>query len=150
MTQLDQSGLRPALEASVTEERKPVLGICVGMQLLANASEEGNMQGLGWVRGRVRKFDVTSVNQLPHMGWNRVEPVRVSELFSDVDFDPGCYFLHSYYFECEHESDALATTWYGGRFTSAVNRNNVFGVQFHPEKSHHAGTKLLENFSKLK
>lgn len=150
MNELNASGLRAALDRKVLEERTPVLGICVGMQLLAKSSEEGTAQGLGWIDGTVKRFDHSNFHQathLPHMGWNTVEPRQSSALFDGVDLTTGYYFLHSYYFTCADESDVLGVTDYGGRFASAVRRGNVHGVQFHPEKSHQAGTDLLRNFA---
>lgn len=151
MNELDRSGLRRALDKCVMEERKPVLGICVGMQLLARNSEEGVAAGLGWIDGKVKKFDRAEVQQatrLPHMGWNTAEPVRADPLFEGVDLQSGFYFLHSYYFSCAEETDVLAVTNYGGRFSSAVRRGNIYGVQFHPEKSHKAGVTVLSNFAR--
>lgn len=150
MRELNASGMRPALEKLVRDDRKPVLGICVGMQLLAPSSEEGNEKGLGWIDGAVKRFDPSTFHQatrLPHMGWNTTEPVQKHPLFDGVDLATGYYFLHSYYFECARDEDILAVTEYGGRFAAAVHRENVFGVQFHPEKSHQAGIQLLKNFA---
>ena len=132
------------------KDKRPVLGICVGMQLLARESEEGSAPGLGWMDGQVRRFAHDSFQQrthLPHMGWNTVEPARPHSLFDGVDLGTGYYFLHSFYFECVREQDVLATTEYGQPFASVVQRDNVVGVQFHPEKSHHAGIQLLKNFA---
>jgi glutamine amidotransferase len=150
MERLDQSGMRDALTELVTSQGVPVLGICVGMQILANSSDEGQLPGLGWVPGRVRKFDVATLSQkthLPHMGWNDVQPVRPSGLFAGLESDARFYFLHSYCFVCERDDEVLATTDYGASFSSAVSVGNVYGVQFHPEKSHHFGTRLLQNFA---
>lgn len=150
---LHRSGLREALEHAALRERKPVLGICVGMQLLARESEEsasGGREGLGWIPGTVRKFvhaDFTAPTHLPHMGWNMVVPVKDAPLFADIDLEAGFYFLHSYHFVCDSTADEYGSTVYGNRFTAAVNRGNIYGVQFHPEKSHKAGTRLLENFA---
>jgi imidazole glycerol-phosphate synthase subunit HisH len=152
MNELDASGMRQALDRWVLEERKPILGICVGMQLLAKSSEEGSARGLGWIDAEVRKFDPALVGravQLPHMGWNSVEPAGGEGLFAGVEPKTGFYFLHSYYFACHEPAEALATTEYGVTFTSAVRRGNVYGVQFHPEKSHHNGVRLLRNFAEL-
>jgi imidazole glycerol-phosphate synthase subunit HisH len=150
MAELQSSGMRDALDEAVLHRGKPILGICVGMQLLANGSEEGTLPGLGWIDGVVRRFDHTEFHQathLPHMGWNTIEPRRDNTLFHEVDLTFGYYFLHSYYFACADHSDELAVTYYGTTFTSVVNRGNVYGVQFHPEKSHQAGIQLLRNFA---
>ncbi len=150
MSELERSGLRAALVECVLGQGRPFLGICVGMQLLAESSDEGSLPGLGWIKGRVRKFDRTRFKRggkLPHMGWNTIAPTRASGLFRDINFDRGFYFLHSYYFFCEDPADELARTDYGGEYTSAVNRRNVSGVQFHPEKSHQTGIQLLKNFA---
>jgi len=150
MLELRRSGMRRALEKAVLESGKPVLGICVGMQLLARSSEEGTEQGLGWIQGTVKRFRSLPQEhplRLPHMGWNTVEPTRPSPLFSSIDLTPGFYFLHSYYFSCECEEHALAKTTYGEVFTSVVCKDHIYGVQFHPEKSHWSGIRLLVNFA---
>lgn len=150
--QLEKSGMRQALSENVLERRLPLLGICVGMQILAHSSEEGSQPGLGWIDGVVKKFDAATLVQatrLPHMGWNDVQPVIKTNLFRNWEIDYRFYFLHSYYFHCNKKEDVLARTDYGGQFTSAVNSGNIFGVQFHPEKSHHCGIRLLQNFANL-
>jgi glutamine amidotransferase len=152
MQQLNQSGMRQSIEQLVVQQNMPVLGICVGMQMLAKSSDEGKLQGLGWIDGAVKKFDVSKMPQgtnLPHMGWNDVMPVLDGGLFKGMEQDARFYFLHSYYFECRQQPNALAVTDYGGNFTCAVHRENVYGVQFHPEKSHHFGTQLLKNFAEI-
>ena len=152
MNQLERSGVRRTLERLVLEEKRPLLGICVGMQLLARRSEEGSATGLGWIPGEVRRFAHTAFQQrthLPHMGWNTVEPLRQHPLFDGIDLATGYYFLHSYYFSSDSVGDTVAVTDYGGRFASVVQRGNVHGVQFHPEKSHQAGIDLLRNFAAL-
>jgi len=149
---LNKSGMRDALNTLVTDSAVPVLGICVGMQIITGSSEEGRLPGLDWIKGRVRKFDAASLRQstrLPHMGWNDVQPLRSGGLFAGLERDARFYFLHSYYFSCANDADIVATSEYGGQFSSAVNSGNVYGVQFHPEKSHHFGTQLLKNFSTL-
>lgn len=152
MQLLDGSGMRSALDELVTNRRVPVLGICVGMQILAQGSDEGVLPGLGWVAGRVRSFRSLVPGwslPLPHMGWNDVRPAATSRLLSGLENEARFYFLHSYFFECERTADVAATATYGKEFCAAVRHENVYGVQFHPEKSHHWGTQLLQNFADL-
>lgn len=152
MQLLEQSGMRPALEALVRNDKVPVLGICVGMQILALTSEEGKLPGLGWVRGRVRSFRSEKRSAslpLPHMGWNDVQPKSGSPIFAGLEADARFYFLHSYFFECDDSAHVAATASYGLDFGCAVSAGNVHGVQFHPEKSHHFGAQLLKNFAEL-
>lgn len=152
MKRLDESGMRPVLEELVLEQKVPVLGVCVGMQMLGTASEEGTLAGLGWIDGQVRHFGRISPAgelPLPHMGWNDVRPVAGNRLFERLETDARFYFLHSFYFDCANPADRLADASYGGDFTCAVNSGNIYGVQFHPEKSHSAGTRLLQNFAEL-
>jgi glutamine amidotransferase len=149
---LDGSGMRPALEYLVKERQVSVLGICVGMQILASSSEEGSAAGLGWIPGRVRSFrSVAASAQLPmpHMGWNDVVPAVDAPLFKGLEAGSRFYFLHSFYFDCDNQSHALARASYGVDFSCAVAAGNVYGVQFHPEKSHHYGAALLKNFAEL-
>lgn len=149
---LDASGMRGTLDEIVHSRGVPVLGVCVGMQILAASSDEGRLGGLGWIDGRVRKFDVTRIRHgagLPHMGWNDVRPVAASRLFNGLEHDARFYFLHSYYFECARGENVLAQTDFGLTFGSAIRAGHIFGVQFHPEKSHHFGTRLLKNFAEL-
>jgi imidazole glycerol-phosphate synthase subunit HisH len=151
MEQLEKSGMRQPLDDLVLSKRVPVLGICVGMQILARSSDEGRVPGLGWIDGCVRHFDSTGQRGLmvPHMGWNDVKPVAAAGLFRQLQTDARFYFLHSYYFHCESREDVAAVSTYGDDFSSAVGHGNIFGVQFHPEKSHHFGAQLLQNFAEL-
>jgi glutamine amidotransferase len=152
MSLLQGSGMREALDELVLVRAIPVLGVCVGMQILAAKSEEGQLPGLGWIEGDVRKFDVASAEQtvrLPHMGWNDVNPASPSALFAGLESDARFYFLHSYYFRCARDENILARAEYGSVFCCAVQSNGIFGVQFHPEKSHRYGTRLLKNFAEL-
>jgi imidazole glycerol-phosphate synthase subunit HisH len=149
MGRLNDSGMREALELAVQVDKKPLLGICVGMQMLALRSDEGKLAGLGWIDGEVKRFDVGSVTQLPHMGWNDVEPSEGNGLFRDLSSGARFYFLHSYYFRAASEEHVLAVTDYHGEFASSVRAANVYGVQFHPEKSHQWGVKLLNNFAEV-
>jgi glutamine amidotransferase len=150
MKLLTQSGMRYVLEEMVISEGVPVLGVCVGMQILAAASEEGHMPGLGWIPGKVLAFrsnEQSAGMPLPHMGWNDIRPHTSSVLFEGFAGDERFYFLHSFYFQCDHDEYISAETTYGTRFSCAVQRKNIFGVQFHPEKSHKFGTQLLKNFA---
>ncbi len=152
MFELDRSGMRNELDHLVLQKKVPVIGICVGMQMLGNSSDEGNLPGLGWIDAEIKKFDENTINQktkLPHMGWNDVKPIKDTKLFEDLEKDALFYFLHSYYFKCNNENDIIATSFYGTEFTCATKHDNVYGVQFHPEKSHNYGEKLLHNFAKL-
>ncbi|MHA8062889.1 imidazole glycerol phosphate synthase subunit HisH [Aquirufa aurantiipilula] len=149
---LNDSGLKVFLDEMVLGEKKPILGICVGMQLLAENSEEGNLQGFGWIKGKVRKFDESVFKQkpyLPHLGWNTVNIQQEHSIFNQVDPEEGFYFLHSYYFDCQNTQDILSTTDYGISFASAVHHENVYGMQFHPEKSHQNGINIFYNFSQV-
>jgi glutamine amidotransferase len=152
MTRLDQSGMRGCLDDLVLAKGRPVLGICVGMQMMAKRSDEGVMEGLGWIDAEVKKFDKASFIQkthLPQMGWNDVSPRRNGGLFRGLESNARFYFLHSYYVAPRQEGDVLAITDYNGPYASSVRSGNVFGVQFHPEKSHHWGIQLLKNFAEL-
>jgi len=152
MKQLIDSGLKEELDKLVIHEKIPILGICVGMQIMAESSEEGTLNGLGWIKGRVKKFDISTFKQkpyLPHMGWNTIIPKTSHPLFSNLDAERGFYFVHSYYFECLDHSNILATSDYGMEFASSVYTNTIYGMQFHPEKSHTNGIQLLENFAML-
>lgn len=147
-----ESGLKARVEERVLNEGIPVLGVCVGMQMLADSSEEGEMQGLGWIPGEVKKFTIDEVKtkpHVPHMGWNTIKGVKDHPILKGLDEYSSFYFLHSYYFSCNEESDRLLLTQYGIEYTSMAHRNNVFGAQFHPEKSHSAGVQLLKNFSEI-
>jgi glutamine amidotransferase len=152
MDRLNSSGMRDALDKAVLNKGVPVIGICVGMQMLAASSDEGVLPGLGWIDGEVKKFDVSKMNQLthlPHMGWNDVLPVVKHPLFDELYLDAQFYFLHSFYFKSNRLENVLAVAEYGGEFTCAVGAENIYGVQFHPEKSHQNGIQLLKNFANL-
>jgi imidazole glycerol-phosphate synthase subunit HisH len=151
MRRLNDSGLRQMLDSLVIDKQVPVLGVCVGMQMLARSSAEGSMPGLGWVKGEVRHFRELGRSDLriPHMGWNDVKPRSGSKLFGNLHLDARFYFLHSYYFECDQDHDKAATSAYGAEFCCAVSSGTIHGVQFHPEKSHHFGVQLLKNFAEL-
>ena len=148
---LNDSGMRKAADIAVMENQVPVLGICVGMQLMASSSEEGTEEGLGWIPGSVKKFDEKTIHgkpKLPHMGWNDIQPSS-HPMFADIDPQRGFYFLHSFYFQCNNSENILATCTYGEPFACAIYRNNVLGFQFHPEKSHSNGIHLFRNFARL-
>jgi imidazole glycerol-phosphate synthase subunit HisH len=152
MTLLQKSGMRETLDELVLEKKIPVIGICVGMQILAKSSDEGILPGLGWIDGVVKKFDASLIKhktRLPHMGWNTIKPINGNGLFESLPEDPRFYFLHSYYFHCNNKVNTIANTQYGIEFASAVNSENIYGVQFHPEKSHENGIQLLNNFANL-
>ena len=152
MEQLEQSGMRQRLDELVIEKKVPLIGICVGMQMLAHSSDEGNRPGLGWMDASVKKFDESKISfstHLPHMGWNDVKPVKENNILKGLENDAKFYFLHSYYFHCNDQQDTIAVTDYGIEFSCAVNKNNIYGVQFHPEKSHQYGIRLLNNFAEL-
>lgn len=152
MSQLNASGMREELEKQVINNKIPVIGICVGMQMLAKSSDEGVLPGLGWIDGNVKLFDVSAIpykTQLPHMGWNTIEPVNNNALLNGFNNQSRFYFLHSYYFVCNNTADIISKTEYGIMYTSAVNNENIYGIQFHPEKSHSNGVQLLHNFANL-
>ena len=136
-------GLIDELHNFAIIKQKPFLGICVGMQMLANESEEnGTHKGLGWIEGYIKKLPTKNL-KMPHMGWNLVSPTNKNELIND----PGdYYFVHSYHFECKNKENILAETQYGINFTSIIGKENIYGVQFHPEKSSSQGLSLIGNF----
>lgn len=154
MLLLERSGMKDRLQYLVLEKGLPILGVCVGMQMMANSSEEGNMPGLSWINARVKKFIANSSQQetvrLPHMGWNNVSLMKENKLWSDIKPEPDFYFLHSYYFECETPDSTIGKAAFNQNdFCCAINQNNIYGVQFHPEKSHSNGIQLLKNFATL-
>lgn len=153
MSCLNDSGLRPTIERRVLDCGVPILGVCVGMQMLAETSDEGKETGLGWIPGTVRELKSEFSREelpLPHMGWNDVLPRPDANLFREgFDEVPQFYFLHSYYFDASDRDDVAATARYGIEFDAVVSRGNIHGVQCHPEKSHAWGMQLLENFTKV-
>jgi glutamine amidotransferase len=151
MKNFNNSGMRLPLEEMVVNRGVPILGVCVGMQMLSGGSDEGVVSGLNWIPGRVRSFQ--SNNQschlpMPHMGWNTIRPTVESKLFC-VGFEspPQFYFLHSFYFDAECNDDVSATAEYGFQFDAVVSRGNIHGIQCHPEKSHSWGVQFLKNFA---
>ena len=152
MKNLHQSGLIEILNKKVLEDKTPLLGICLGAQLLGNKSEEGIEKGLGWIDMEVIKFDkkkLSSSLKIPHMSWNEIKMNKPSALLEGLNNDSRFYFVHSYHMQPSDKADILTTTNYGYNFTSAIEKNNIYGVQFHPEKSHKFGMQLLANFSKI-
>lgn len=150
MSRLNSSGMRSMLDHLVLEKGIPVLGVCVGFQIMAKLSDEGSQEGLGWFDAKITKFDeevITNKTYLPHMGWNDVITVD-SLLFSGIS-SPNFYFLHSYYFDPHNPEYTIGITDYNKKFVSAASNRNIYGVQFHPEKSHENGIKLLLNFSEI-
>ena len=148
MQNLERAGHIPLLRERVFGARVPVLGICLGMQLMTRGSSEGTLPGLGWVDADVVKFEpVDTALKVPHMGWNDVRSLRSAPLIDELPPDPRFYFVHSYYVRCANHHDALLTTHYGHDFHSAFQYENIWGVQFHPEKSHKYGMQLLKNFA---
>jgi glutamine amidotransferase len=147
MTSLRDGGWTDALNQAAIERKVPVLGICLGMQLMLQNSEEGNMPGLGWVEGEVRRLrpPPESGLKVPHMGWNTVKVMKENELFPPDD-DQRFYFVHSYYADCADQDAVVATSRHGSPFTAALKKENIYGVQFHPEKSHRFGMAILRNF----
>lgn len=152
MMNLEASGMRNILDQMVMLEKIPILGVCLGMQIMTETSEEGKLKGLGWVKGRTKKIDEEKINyksKLPHMGWNNVNFTKNNKLLESIQQDSRFYFLHSYYFDYDEIGQVLGITNYGENFASIFNIDNIFGTQFHPEKSHHNGEKLLFNFAIL-
>lgn len=149
---LRQRDLLGVLDDKVRGEGVPVLGICLGMQLLGRESEEGSLEGLSWVDARVVKLPSNGSGgslRIPHMGWNDVRCERTCELMSTDDPQPRFYFVHSYYVQCANNEDVVGTAEYGIRFCAALKKGNVFGTQFHPEKSHKYGLRLMDKFARL-
>ncbi len=141
--------LRPVLEECVLIKKVPLLGVCLGMQLLTQGSEEGELPGLGWIPGFVRRFPRQVGLKVPHMGWNIARPVAASNLTINVGLEPRYYFVHSYYVQVDDPSHSLMRSHYGNEFDSAIGRDNIYGVQYHPEKSHRFGMQIFKNFAEL-
>lgn len=148
MRNLTELGLTDILNNKVLVEKTPVLGICLGMQLLSKESDEGSLPGLGWTNAETVRFNfINSLEyKIPHMGWNFIQQHKESKLFTGMFPEPRFYFVHSYYFKANDPADIITSTNYEIKFTSSVEKGNILGVQFHPEKSHKFGMKLLKNF----
>lgn len=152
MSHLHRTGLVDLLTEQVIGLGKAIVGLCVGMQVMAESSEEGTLPGLGWIPGKVRRIDETplpTAPKLPHMGWNSVSIRSDSKIFHGIDPQRGFYFLHSYFFDARDEKTVVATVEYGNRFPCAVMQGNVIGLQFHPEKSHSNGVTVFRNFASI-
>lgn len=151
---LTETGFKEILEMKVLNEKIPFLGVCLGMQLLFDQSEEGKLDGLGWINGNVTRFDFSNLHEkkglkIPHMGWNIVKPKSYDNIYSDLENEARFYFVHSYHVNCVNKSNILAISHYGYEFTCSVRLGNIWGVQFHPEKSHRFGIQFFKNFLRL-
>ena len=149
MQQINNSELREILNRKALHEQRPILGICLGMQLITQSSEEGTLPGLGWIKATTSRFPKISELKVPHMGWNLVAPVRESPISQNLPDESRFYFVHSYCVHVENEEDSILKTNYGISFDAAIQHGNIFGAQFHPEKSHKFGMQFLTNFANL-
>jgi imidazole glycerol-phosphate synthase subunit HisH len=148
MANLHELGLVDVLADAALTRKVPILGLCLGMQLLTRDSEEGGAAGLGWLPARTRRFEFerSSPLKVPHMGWNEVAPAKADPLLESLPPEPRFYFVHSYYVECDDPGDVLLWSTHGERFAAAIRRGNLWGMQFHPEKSHKYGLALMRSF----
>jgi len=150
MTKIRELRLKSILDKMALEEKIPILGICLGMQLMTGKSEEGSSRGLGWFDAETIKFDFGRRRiKIPHMGWNNVSVRNSNPLFKNMSTEPRFYFVHSYYVKCNKSENVIGETEYGRKFASIICKKNIFGCQFHPEKSHKFGMHLLRNFAEL-
>lgn len=149
MQTLRSSGLIDVLNEQVLDKRKPVVGVCLGSQMLGNGSEEGREPGLGWIDMDIVRFEKRDGRKVPHMGWNEVAPQLKHPILTGIDEQSRFYFVHSYYMLPRHAGNTLLTANYDQQFTAAVVKDNIFGFQFHPEKSHKFGMQLFKNFVEL-
>jgi glutamine amidotransferase len=150
INQLNNLGFTDVIKEHALTQQKPILGICLGMQLMTNFSEEGDADGLGLIDAQTKKFQLQDKSlKIPHMGWNEVSWQKESPILNSLSEKPRYYFVHSYFVECNNQNDVLGTTHYGQDFVSAFQHDNIIGMQFHPEKSHQFGMELLKNFTKL-
>lgn len=150
MNSLNELNLVDILNKKVLIEKIPILGICLGMQILTLKSEEGTKNGLAWIEAETIKFDLKQNIRIPHMGWNTLIKIQNSDLFNGIDIHNNrFYFVHSYYVKCNNEKNIAAVTHYGEHFASSIRHENIYGTQFHPEKSHKFGMKILSNFLEI-
>ena len=151
MQNIVNMGFLDVLNKKALIDKIPILGICLGMQIMCKSSEEGMLSGLGWIDADVKRFKLSedSVLKIPHMGWNTVDIAKPNLLISDKEGEQRFYFVHSYHAVCNYPQDVLATSYHGYKFTSAFSNQNIYGVQFHPEKSHRFGKALLKKFIEL-
>lgn len=152
MQNLEKLRLIPILEKKVIDEKTPILGICLGMQLLTGSSEEGHASGLGWIDAETVRFNFGDANaglKIPHMGWNSVSILRDSQILDGIDNNLRFYFVHSYHVACKDQCNAVAKTCYGYDFPPIIQKGHIYGIQFHPEKSHGQGIKILKNFASV-
>lgn len=152
MRNINDAGILSVLTDRVIKNKTPILGICLGMQLLTARSEEGVLPGLGWIDAETVKFNFNNKHlnlKIPHMGWNTIMVCKENSLFKGLGHEPRFYFIHSYHVVCKKEDDIIAKTFFGYEFVSAFAKDNIAGVQFHPEKSHKFGMKLLQNFVEI-
>ena len=145
----ERTGLRNILDRKALKEKVPILGVCLGMQLLTDESEEGSMPGLGWISGKTIRFPKLEDIKVPHMGWNKAVCVKKNPLTYSLETQSRYYFVHSYYVTTSNTDHEILKSYHGIEFASAINEDNIFGVQFHPEKSHRFGMKILQNFSTI-
>ena len=153
MNNLRKQNLIPILNKKVLEEKAFVLGICLGMQLFTNKSEEGNCTGLGWINAETKKIQLSNYKgymKIPHVGWNTLKIKKTNNILREINEENAFYFVHSYHVVCNNVSNIIAMTNYDCLFTSVVQKENILGVQFHPEKSHQSGMQILENFIKMR
>jgi imidazole glycerol-phosphate synthase subunit HisH len=151
MERIRSSGMKEVLDQKALIDKVPTLGICLGMQLLTDASEEGKLPGLGWIKGRAHHFKGRIDTQLkvPHMGWNIARPTKSNAMTQNLEGEIRFYFVHSFFVLVDNDENSMMKTNYGVEFDAGIVRDNIFGAQFHPEKSHKFGIKLFENFSKI-